>query len=70
MSLRLVGFLILLCGLAVCYGAMQIWPPGLASGTFTVIDVLRVAAACIVGFMGVGNTLAGLVILLKRRARA
>ena len=48
---------------------MQLWPSGLSSGTVTVVDVLRVAGACIVGFMGVGNTLAGLVILLKRRAR-
>ena len=69
MSLRIVGFLILLCGLAVCYGAMQLWPSGLALSTVTAIDVLRVAGSGIVGFMGVGNTLAGLVILLKRRAR-
>jgi len=68
-SLRIVGFLIVLCGLAVCYGAMQLWPSGLSSGTVTAIDALRVAGACVVGFMGVGNTLAGLVILLKRRPR-
>jgi hypothetical protein len=70
MPLRIVGFFIVLCGLAVCYGAMQLWPPGLSSRTFTIIDVLRMGGACIVALMGVGNTVAGLVILLKRRARS
>ena len=70
MSLRIVGFFIVLCGLAVCYGALQLWPAGLSSRTFTTIDVLRMAGACIVAFMGVGNAVAGLVILLKRRARS
>lgn len=69
MSLRIVGLLIVLCGLAVCYGAAQLWPTGFSWSTITAVGLLRVVGSCIAAFVGVGNALAGLVILLKRPAR-
>lgn len=71
---RFIGALLVACGLALCYGAVELWPfartgidvPAASSAAG---DVLRIAGACVVAVFGVGNVLAGLVVVLRRTAR-
>lgn len=69
-TMRLVGLLIALCGLAVCYGAMQLWPTEAFTQGLGVLALLRILGAVVAAIAGVGNTFAGLVILFRRTGRA
>ena len=65
---RIVGIAIAACGLALCYGAIQLWPDEM----FAVspgIDVLRIVGAAIVAVLGVGNVAAGFVAAFTRPVR-
>lgn len=65
---RVLGGFIVACGLAVCYGAVVLWPAGLLeaplASTATASVVLRIAGAGVAAVFGVGNVLAGLVVVL------
>jgi hypothetical protein len=70
---RVLGVLIIACGLAVCYGAVTLWPPGLfeapPASSLSVGGVLRLAGAGIAALFGAGNVVAGLAIMLFRPVR-
>lgn len=69
---RFIGMLLFACGLALCYGAVELWSPATldaSSGPGVAGNVLRLAGACIVAVFGVGNVAAGLVVALRRTAR-
>ncbi len=63
---RLLGVVIVICGLGAAYGAVVLWPPGLLEAPLwswaTAIGVLRIAAAGVAAALGVGNVLAGLAV--------
>jgi hypothetical protein len=67
---RLLGLVIIACGVAFCRGAFLLWPATfdatLASGALAAAQVLLAAVA---GVLGVLNVAAGAVVLL-RPARA
>jgi hypothetical protein len=63
---RVLGIVIAACGLALCHGAVQLWP---ASGALTAIDALRIVGAAVAAVLGVLNVGAGLVILFFKPAR-
>lgn len=69
---RILGILIVACGLAVCYGAFELWPAG-ASGDgradHVVVEVLRIVGAAIAGVVGLLNVAAGLAVLALKPAR-
>ncbi|MFO1413755.1 MAG: hypothetical protein U1F10_07585 [Burkholderiales bacterium] len=70
---RLIGILLVACGLALCYGAAEMWPSavggGSPDGSGMAGSVLRFAVACIAAVLGVGNVFAGFVVVLRRTAR-
>ena len=64
---RLLGAIIVACGLAVCHGAVVLWPaaaidPSLGS---MALAAIRVAASAVAGVLGVLNVIAGFVVLLN-----
>ena len=63
---RLLGVVILACGLAVCHGAVVLWPaeafdPSVAS---TALAVARVAGSAVAAVIGLLNVVAGCVVFL------
>lgn len=66
---RILGAFIAACGLALCYGAVTLWPSGLSDAPLlssaTARDVLRIAGAGVAALFGVGNVFAGLVVALR-----
>jgi hypothetical protein len=72
LRIRLIGALIVACGLALCYGAIELWPVARIDappGSSAAGDLLRVACASIVALFGAGNVLAGLAVVLLRTER-
>jgi hypothetical protein len=65
---RFLGAFIVACGLALCYGAVALWPLGMVEpplvSSVTAGGVLRVAGAGAAALFGVGNVLAGVVVVL------
>lgn len=69
---RILGILIVACGLAVCYGAFELWPAGASAGghaEHAVVGILRMAGAAIAAVVGVLNVAAGLAVLVLKPAR-
>ena len=66
--MRLLGAVIAACGLALCQGALQLWPADVFAST-PVIDALRISGAAIAAILGVANVAAGLIILFLKPAR-
>ncbi len=70
---RLLGAFIAACGLALCYGAVVLWPSGLPDAPLvsaaTATGVLRLAGSGLAAVFGVGNVLAGLVVALHPPTR-
>lgn len=63
---RILGAVILACGLAACYGALQLWPTAATGSLLTfAVAVLRIAAAAVVSVIGILNVLTGAVVLLR-----
>jgi len=71
--IRVLGAFIVACGLAVCYGAIALWPTSMfetpIGSSLSVGGVLRLAGAGIAAVIGVGNVFAGLAVMLLRTAR-
>ena len=67
---RLLGLLIIACGLAFCRGAFLLWPAAF-DGTLAslALAIAQAALAAVAGVLGVLNVAAGAVVLL-RPARA
>jgi hypothetical protein len=65
--LRVLGALIIACGLALCHGALLLWPEGAfdTSPLSLTVAVLRIIGAVIAALLGVGNVIAGVVVLLR-----
>ena len=68
---RLLGVVIVACGLAVCHGAVVLWPaealdPSIAS---TALAVARIAASVMAAVIGVLNVIAGFVVFLMPARR-
>jgi len=63
---RALGVLIVVCGVAVFYGAFQLWPEGNA---FSLVGAARVIGAAIAAVMGIVNIVAGLAVLFFRPSR-
>ena len=62
---RLLGVVILACGLAVCHGAIVLWPPTFdPSVASAAIAVARIAASLVAAVVGVLNVIAGAVVFL------
>jgi hypothetical protein len=61
--LLIVGSLIVVLGLAVCYGAVMLWPTG---GWLSVGGVLQIVGALVAALLGVLNVVAGAAVLLIR----
>lgn len=69
---RFLGILIVACGLAVCYGAFELWPAGTSgagSAGHAVVVILRIAGAAAAAVLGVLNVAAGLALLVLKPAR-
>ena len=69
---RCIGALLVGCGLALCYGAVQLWPlsaGGSPTSSGAAGNLLRLAGALVVAVFGVGNVFAGLVVVMRRTAR-
>jgi len=72
LRIRFVGALLVACGLALCYGAVELWPTAVMdspTGSSTAFNVLRVVGAGVAAVFGVGNVLTGLTVMLLRTAR-
>jgi len=71
--IRVLGVLIVACGVAVCYGAVALWPAGMfeapLGSSLWVGGVLRLVGAGIAALFGAGNVIAGLAVALLRPAR-
>ena len=64
---RVLGTFIVACGLALCYGAVALWPSGMLETSIVssvAVGVLRIAGAGVAALLGVGNLLAGMVLVL------
>jgi len=64
---RLLGLVIVACGLAVCHGAVVLWPaeafdPSIGSAALAVV---RAAASGIAAVLGVLNVIAGVVVFVS-----
>ena len=69
---RILGAFIVACGLALCYGAVALWPSGMLETPLVSsipVGVLRIAGAGVAALLGVGNLLAGVVLVLLPRVR-
>jgi hypothetical protein len=60
--IRLLGALILACGLACLHGAIELWPAGFPDAAL--ITVLRIGGACVAALFGVLNVGAGALVFL------
>lgn len=70
LRLRLLGMTIVACGLAICYGAVELWPTQAVDAPLAqFLGILRMVGAAIAAPVGVGNVCAGLVVLLAKPAR-
>ena len=61
--LRIVGVLIVVLGLAVCYGAVTLWP---RDAWLSVGGALRIVGSLVAGVLGVLNVVSGVAVLLIR----
>jgi hypothetical protein len=65
---RVLGAFIVACGLALCYGAVALWPSGMLESppgsSVMAGGVLHIALAGVAALFGVGNVVAGLVVVL------
>ena len=61
--LFIVGSLIVVLGIAVCYGAVMLWPTG---AWLTVGGALQIVGALVAALLGVLNVVAGVSVLLIR----
>jgi hypothetical protein len=72
LRLRLLGAFIVACGLAVCYGAVVLWPAGMfgspLGSSLSTGGVLSLAGAGIAAVLGAGNVIAGLAVVFCRPA--
>ena len=71
-AFRVLGAFIVACGLALCYGAVALWPSGMLETPIVssvAVGVLRIAGAGVAAVLGVGNLLAGVVLVLLPRVR-
>lgn len=63
---RVLGAFIVACGLALCYGAVALWPSGMLESPLVSSvmagGVLRIALAGVAALFGAGNIVAGLVV--------
>ena len=66
---RILGILIIACGVAVCYGAAQLWPDAAFRAGFSAWDALRVLGSVLVALVGIGNVAAGFAVLVLKAAR-
>jgi hypothetical protein len=69
---RVLGAFIVMCGAALCYGAVALWPAGMPEAAIVssvVVAVLRIAGAGVAALLGVGNLIAGAVLVLFPRVR-
>lgn len=69
---RLIGALLVACGLALCYGAVELWPFAAvdsATGSSITGNLLRLVGAFVVAVFGIGNVLTGLTVVMRRTAR-
>jgi len=68
---RVLGAIIVACGLAVCHGAVVLWPAGAFEPSIasTALVVARVAASAIAAVIGVLNVIAGFVVFLMPARR-
>ena len=68
---RVLGILIIACGVAFCRGAVVVWPVGPFDVTLMSLAyaALQVALSAIAAALGVVNVVAGAIVLL-RPARA
>jgi hypothetical protein len=72
LRIRLIGALLVACGLALCFGAVELWtgtPVGAPSGASATGGLMRLLGAGVVAVFGVGNVFAGLAVVLLRTAR-
>ncbi len=72
LRIRVIGALLVACGLALCYGAVALWPAALmdsTTGSSMAGNVLRVVGAGVAAIFGVGNVLTGLAVMLLRTSR-
>jgi len=62
---RILGAFIMACGLAFCYGAIQVWPPGFPDATVAsmAVALVRAVAAALFAVIGVLNVVTGGVVL-------
>lgn len=65
---HVLGLVIIACGLALCYGAAQLWPA--AASSLSVTGVLRIITAVVAAVLGVANVGAGFAVLFVKPARA
>ncbi len=67
-SFRVLGAFIAACGLALCYGAVALWPSGMLESPLVssvmAVSVLRIALAGLAALFGAGNVVAGLVVVV------
>jgi len=61
--LAILGCLIVALGVAVCYGAVELWT---SAGSFGVVSLLQIVGAIVAAVLGVANVVAGIAILLIR----
>jgi hypothetical protein len=61
--LVIVGSLIVVLGLAVCYGAVTLWP---ADAWLSAGGALRIVGSLVAAMLGVLNVVAGIAVLLIR----
>jgi len=66
---RLIGALLVACGLALCYGAVALWSPQGDASPGTAYAIARFVGAAVAALFGVGNVFAGLILVLRRTVR-
>lgn len=62
--LFIVGSLIVVLGVTVCYGAVTLWPTG---AWLSVGGAVQILGALVAALLGVLNVVAGVAVLLIRR---
>ncbi len=68
---RVLGLLIVACGVVLCYGAVAIWPLdplGHAPVERAIVPLLRVLGAAIVALIGLLNVVAGAAVMVLKPA--
>jgi len=63
---RLVGLVIVACGVAFCHGALLLWPAAIDATIASIAGAIaRVALSAIAGVLGLLNIAAGAVVALR-----